>query len=47
MNVHLSDTDTGVIRGYLQAVPEPGSITALALVSGLTILRRRRRKFLK
>lgn len=44
INVHLSDTDTGVIRGYLQAVPEPGSFTALALVSGLTILRRRRRK---
>tara|TARA_B110000467_G_scaffold150949_1_gene158878 strand:+ start:428 stop:1021 length:594 start_codon:yes stop_codon:yes gene_type:complete len=47
INVHLSDTDTGVIRGYLQAVPEPGSLTALALVSGLTILRRRRRKILK
>ncbi|MDA7933030.1 CHRD domain-containing protein [Mariniblastus sp.] len=47
INVHLSDTDTGVIRGYLQAVPEPGSLAALAFVSGLTILRRRRRKLSK
>lgn len=44
INVHLSDTDTGVIRGYLQAVPEPGSLAALAFVSGLTILRRRRKR---
>ena len=44
INVHLSDTDTGVIRGYLQAVPEPGSLAALTLVSGLTILRRRRKR---
>jgi hypothetical protein len=44
INVHLSDTDTGVIRGYLQAVPEPSSLAILTLVSGLTFLRRRRKR---
>ena len=33
VNVHLTDTDTGVIRGYLvRAVPEPSSILAVSLL---------------
>lgn len=40
LNVHLTDTDTGVIRGYLQQVPEPGSLTFLLSVAGLLALRR-------
>ncbi len=31
INVHLSDTDTGVIRGYLLAVPEPSSVSLLLI----------------
>ncbi len=41
-NVHLTDTDTGVIRGYLQPVPEPRSLLMLGVMVGLGGLRRRR-----
>ena len=41
-NVHLSDTDTGIIRGYLQPVPEPGSLMVLGVLAGLGVIRRRR-----
>ncbi len=43
INVHLSDSDTGVIRGYLQrAVPEPGSVFVILPLAIATCLRRRR-----
>ena len=42
INVHLTDTDTGVIRGYLQPVPEPGSLIVLGALGALASLRRRR-----
>ncbi len=43
INVHLSSSDTGMIRGYLQSVPEPGSVAILSALGGLMVLRRRRR----
>ena len=45
VNVHLSDTDTGVIRGYLlAAVPEPGVVVpTLLTLAGLATKRRRRK----
>ena len=44
INVHLNDTDTGVIRGYIQqAVPEPGSAMVILPLAIGTCLRRRRR----
>lgn len=46
INVHLSDSDTGIIRGYLQAVPEPGSMIVLGALAGLTALRRKRTRVL-
>jgi hypothetical protein len=42
VNVHFSDDDTGVIRGYLQAVPEPGSLFVLGTLGGMLLLRRRK-----
>lgn len=43
INVHLGDSDTGVIRGYLQrSVPEPGSMTVLMSLAAAFCLRRRR-----
>lgn len=41
INVHLSDSDTGVIRGYLQAVPEPSGLIPLLLLALLTMAWRR------
>ena len=43
INVHLSSEDKGVIRGYLQPVPEPGSIAVLGAIGVLISCRRRRR----
>lgn len=44
INVHLSDSDTGVIRGYLLAVPEPSSMLVLPVVMlALFVFRRTRR----
>ncbi|MFK7767093.1 MAG: CHRD domain-containing protein [Mariniblastus sp.] len=43
INVHLSDSDTGMIRGYLQrAVPEPSSMVFLCSLGMATCFRRRR-----
>ncbi len=43
VNVHLSDSDTGRIRGYLVAsVPEPAALAMLPLA--ITLVLRRRRK---
>ena len=42
INVHLTDTDTGVIRGYLvRAVPEPSSMLSLSLLVGFMLSTRR------
>lgn len=43
INVHMTDTDTGVIRGYLRAVPEPGTLGVLAAFCLPALLARRRR----
>ncbi|MDG1874610.1 MAG: CHRD domain-containing protein [Mariniblastus sp.] len=43
INLHLASGDGGAIRGYLQqAVPEPGLMIPLLLISGCLISRRRR-----
>ena len=43
INVHLTAGDGGVIRGYLQqAVPEPGSMIPIMLISGCLAMRRKR-----
>ena len=44
INVHLSDADSGVIRGYVLAVPEPASMIPfmLATTAGLAARRHRR-----
>lgn len=44
INVHLSEADTGVIRGYLTPVPEPGSISVLCGLGSWLLLRRRRKQ---
>ncbi|MEL7500109.1 MAG: CHRD domain-containing protein [Planctomycetota bacterium] len=42
INVHLSDTDTGIIRGYMIAVPEPaGGFCLLLSIAGFACQRRR------
>ena len=42
INVHLSDTDGGMIRGYMLAVPEPGATLPLLALWGGWLARRRR-----
>ncbi len=44
INVHLSDTDTGMIRGYVLAVPEPSSTIPIFLVAAGLAARRKRRR---
>lgn len=43
INVHLSDTDTGRMRGYLMAVPEPGFVVPAVIALTAIAARRRRR----
>lgn len=45
INVHLSDSDSGVIRGYVLPVPEPSSMVPLlfAAMAGLAARRQKRR----
>lgn len=43
INVHLSDTDAGMLRGYLVQVPEPNSLGLIVIV-GLGYISRRKRR---
>ena len=42
INLHLAAGDGGVIRGYMQAVPEPGCLIPVLLISVCLATRRRR-----
>ena len=44
INVHLSDSDTGVIRGYVLPVPEPSSMILLGLATAGLATRRKRNR---
>ena len=44
VNVHLTDTDTGVIRGYLvRTIPEPALLLPVSLIAGCLLSTRRSR----
>ncbi|MEM7456868.1 MAG: CHRD domain-containing protein [Planctomycetota bacterium] len=42
INVHLTPTDTGMIRGYLVQIPEPGTVVPILIGATSFVLRRRR-----
>ena len=43
LNVHLTTSDTGIIRGYLTPVPEPMSTFPVAVAALMAVSKRRRR----
>jgi hypothetical protein len=44
LNIHTTQFPNGEIRGFLEPVPEPATITGVAAALGLALLARRRFK---